>query len=67
MTRVAIPSEYHAKHADVAGFSKGEWAELKRLVDEGYQRFWMKRGGVPNKDFNYGRDNSKKEERREGK
>lgn len=65
MTRPAIPSEYQAKHADGAGFSKGEWAELKRLVDEGYQRFWMKRGGVPMaREFKL---YSTKGKRREGK
>lgn len=35
----------------VMGFSHGEWAEFAKQVDEGYERFWRKRGGIPSKEF----------------
>lgn len=34
-------------NADVlpsASYDKGWWAETKRMVDEGYRKFWAKRG-----------------------
>ena len=33
------------------GFSHGEWTELARMVDEGYERFWRKRGGMPDRNL----------------
>ena len=44
--RPVIPKEYQQAEFP-QGFTHGEWAETKRLVDEGYARFWNKRGGIP--------------------
>lgn len=35
----------------VMGFCHGEWTEFAKQVDEGYERFWRKRGGMPSKEF----------------
>tara|TARA_R110002051_G_scaffold5355_1_gene27873 strand:- start:5445 stop:5648 length:204 start_codon:yes stop_codon:yes gene_type:complete len=44
----ALPPEHQMAEADY-GLAHGEWAEIKRMVDAGYERFWRKRGGIPDR------------------
>ena len=48
--RRPIPQEYQMSEG-VMGFCHGEWTEFAKQVDEGYERFWRKRGGMPSKEF----------------
>jgi hypothetical protein len=46
----AVPKEYQISESE-GGFAFGEWKEIKRMVDAGYERFWNKRGGIPNRSL----------------
>ena len=50
----------------VSGFTHGEWTELKRMVDAGYERFWRKRGGKPTSRFKERFSDSYKNTSKEG-
>ena len=60
-----IPQEYQMSEASL-GFAFGEWTSFAKQVDEGYERFWAKRGGVPNKTLikNFQREEQEKGKKR---
>ena len=60
-----IPKEYQMTEG-VSGFTHGEWTELKRMVDAGYERFWRKRGGKPTSRFKERFSDSYKNTSKEG-
>ena len=38
------------------------WSETTKMVDEGYEKFWAKRGGRPTRAFEFGKKPNKEEE-----